>query len=322
MAENIPTQANEEIDLGVLFDKIKFFLKSVLVGIAKVIQFFWKHKWRLIIVGVLGVFFHLLFVKVNKKTFENEFLVKANFNSVEYLYNKVKYIDAKLKSNDTIFLESVFGKDYKRVKEVSVEPVIDVYALVSKSEENKETFELLLNEFGNFKFIEEKLNINEYPTHRIKVLIKEESKNEVISSAFYNYIEENTFYNKLKANELKNISKQLTENQKIRKQIDSLIDNRDYTFDFHSKENNSINFSTSQDFNSLLQQKRSLLYQDLKLENELTEKNQVLKIIDASFAVLTKEHNPSKLIFSLLLILAYCTFFFFKFIFYKVSRLL
>lgn len=322
MAENTPTQANDEIDLGILFDKIKSFFKSILIGIVQIIQFFWKHKVRLIIVLVIGVGLQFLFTSVSKKVYKNEFLLKTNFGSVEYAYSKVNYIDSKLKSKDTMFLKSVFGTYYEKVKEVTIEPVIDVYSLVNKSEENKETFELLLDEFGDFSFIQEELNINEYPNHKIKIYVKGLENNELLANNLYVYLSNNPFYIKLKNNALQNIDEQLIENKKIRAQIDSIIDNELNQIDFSSKKDNTISLSASQDFKGLLNQKKSLLYEDLKLQNQITEKDQILKIVDVSYAVKSEEYNISKFLIPSLSIFFYCIFFLFNFLKTKMEKYL
>lgn len=314
MAENIPTQNAEEIDLGYLFERIKSLFKSILIGIVSIIQFFWKHKFRLIVILVVGLALHYLYSSFNKKVYSNEFLIKANFGSVEYLYSKVDYIDSKLKSNDTLFLKTVFGDNYERVREVNVEPVIDVYSLINKSEENKAAFELLFDEFGDFSFIEEDLNIREYPLHKIKVFIKGENNNDVISNNFYEFLASNPFYNELKKNLIENLHSQLLENKKIRAQIDSIVKEQNATFGFTPDENNSVNFSGSQDFRGLLNQKSNLLSIDLEIKDRIKSEDKVIKIVDTSFSVLSEELNFSKFLIPFVLVFVYCMFYFLKYI--------
>jgi hypothetical protein len=152
MSEQTSQNASDEIDLGVVFEKIKSFFKSILIGIIQIFQFFWKHKVRLIILLIISISLQYVLYTQSEKVYTNEYLLRTNFDSTEYLYNKVNSLNTKLESEDTVFLKQVFGIHYNKVNELEVVPVIDVYNLVDKSENNKEIFELLLDEYGDISF--------------------------------------------------------------------------------------------------------------------------------------------------------------------------
>lgn len=311
---------NDEIDLSVLFNKIRSFFKSILIGLVQVFQFFWEHKLRLFILLIIGIGLQLLLKTQVQKIYTNELLVKTNFGSTEYLYGKVKAINTKIESKDTTDLKVIFGKAYSRVIGVEVEPVIDVYSLVNESTESKETFELLLDEFGDFSFVEEKININEYPNHKLKIYVKGKEENESIAKQLYTSLAENSFYNEMRDLTIESLQEQLVENKKIRKQIDSIIKEQKGALNFSTADNNSINFSGSQDLQELLNQKRVLLSSDLKIKEQLSSEDEILKIVDSSFGVLSKERNINYLLIPLFLIGAYSLFFFLKYLKTTISR--
>ena len=319
MSEQTSQNASDEIDLGVVFEKIKSFFKSILIGIIQIFQFFWKHKLRLIILLAIGLGLQFLFLNQIEKIYSNEYLVRTNYDSTEYLYSKVNAINSKLKAEDSLFIKDVFGENYVRVKEVEVVPVIDVYELVNKSEENKEAFELLLDEFGDISFLEDEININEYPTHKIKIYIKGQADNEMISNRLYDHLASNPYYNELKIKTLESYKDQLEQNKTIRIQIDSIVKNQKGNT-LPKLDNNAINFSGSQDLNELLNQKQELLVKDLTLRNRLSSDNQVLKIIDSSFGVFSQERNQSYFIIPSIFLGIYSLFFFFKYLSGKISR--
>jgi len=319
MSEQTSQNASDEIDLGVVFEKIKSFFKSILIGIIQIFQFFWNHKLRLIILLAIGLGLQFLFLNQIEKIYSNEYLVRTNYDSTEYLYSKVNAINSKLKAEDSLFIKDVFGENYVRVKEVEVVPVIDVYELVNKSEENKEAFELLLDEFGDISFLEDEININEYPTHKIKIYIKGQADNEMISNRLYDHLASNPYYNELKIKTLESYKDQLEQNKTIRIQIDSIVKNQKGNT-LPKLDNNAINFSGSQDLNELLNQKQELLVKDLTLRNRLSSDNQVLKIIDSSFGVFSQERNQSYFIIPSIFLGIYSLFFFFKYLSGKISR--
>lgn len=312
---------NDEIDLSVLFNKIRSFFKSLLVGVVMIFQFFWKHKIRLLILLIIGVGLQLLLLTQTKKIYSSEYLLRTNFESTEYLYSKVKSINGKLESKDTLFLKRVFGENYKRVEELEVEPVVNIYHLVNKSEENKEIFELLLDEYGDISFLEEEINVNEYPSHKIRIYIKGEDNNEFISGNLYNFLSNNQFYDNLKQIALESYEEQLDQNQAIRIQIDSIIkDQRGNSGMLPKSDNNSISFKGSENFNDILRLKRELLYTDLNLRNMVSSNNEVLKIIDSSFGVLDKERTKYFFFIPLTFILIYCLVFFITFLSNRIIR--
>jgi hypothetical protein len=274
--------------------------------LVQVFQFFWEHKLRLLILLIIGVSLQLLLLTQTKKIYSSEYLLRTNFESTEYLYSKVKSINGKLESKDTLFLKRVFGEHYKRVEELEVEPVVNIYHLVNKSEENKEIFELLLDEYDDISFLEEEININEYPTHKLKVYVKGKAGNEDIAKQLYTSLAENSFYNEMRDLTIESLQEQLVEKKGA--------------LNFSTADNNSINFSGSQDLQELLNQKRVLLSSDLKIKEQLSSEDEILKIVDASFGVFSKERNINYLLIPLFLIGAYSLFFFLKYLKTTISR--
>jgi hypothetical protein len=320
MSEQTSQNTSDEIDLGVVFEKIKSFFKSILIGIIQIFQFFWKHKFALAGLLVIGVGIQLYLKSTTESTFSNQFLVKANYGSTEYVYSKVNSINLKLEEDrDTTYLKEIFGEQFIRVNELEVIPVIDVYGLVNKSEQNKETFELLLDEFGDISFLSDEININEYSTHKIKIYIEGQTDNEMISNRLYRYLASNLYYNELKTTTLRSYKDQLEQNKTIRIQIDDILkDHKGNTLP--RLDNNAINFSGSQDLKELLSRKKELLLNDLSLKNRLSSNDEVLKIIDSSFGVYDTERTINFLIIPILLVGLYCFIFFVRYLAKRATR--
>ncbi|WP_019037494.1 hypothetical protein [Psychroflexus tropicus] len=320
MQDHQTQSSSDEIDLSVVFDKIKFIFKSILIGIVQVFRFLWKHKFRLLIVLVIGVGLQILLISLTKKVYVNEFLIKTNFESTEYVYSKINSINAKLKSEDTVYLREIFGENYEKVLEVEVDPVVDVYNLVNKSEENREIFELLLEEYGDISFLEEEININEYPTHQIRIFIKGSAFGKEISNHLFGKLSSNPYYTDLKTTTLENYKEQLIQNKEIRSQIDSIIKGRNEIGIMPNLNDNAVSFTGSQNFRELLSQKKNLLYDDLSLRNKLSSENEVLKVIDSSYGMLSEDRNSSSILFPVALLGLYLFIYFIIFLSQAVLR--
>jgi predicted transcriptional regulator len=170
-------------------------------------------------------------------------------------------------------------------------------------------------------FLKEEININEYPTHKIKIYIKGLEDNESISTQAFNFLSNNSYFNELKETALKSYKVRLAENKVIRAQIDSII--REQKDNAVPKlDNNAISFTGSQDLQELLSQKKDLLDDDLTLRNQLSTNSEILKTIDSTFGVLSKDRNLSPITIPLSIVGIYILFFFFKYSKKRVSRII
>jgi len=110
MSEQTSQNASDEIDLGVVFEKIKSFFKSILIGIIQIFQFFWKHKFVLAGLLVIGVGIQYYLKSTSESTFLNQFLVRTNYGSTEYVYSKVNSINSKLETGDSLYNKDIFRR--------------------------------------------------------------------------------------------------------------------------------------------------------------------------------------------------------------------
>jgi hypothetical protein len=318
MAENIQTQNTDEIDLSVFFKKIESFFKSILLGIIMFFRFLWKHKIRLLILLLIGIFLKLFITTQISRIYVSELLVRSNFGSTEYLYGKIKSINSKIDKEDTLYLKNVFGKNHHRVKELEVVPVIDVYHMMDNTDGKQELFKLLFEEFGDIAFLEEDINVNEYPNHKVRVFINGAEENKNIADALLIFLLDNSFYNDLKLNHLESYGEQLKENKIMRSQIDSIIEHRNNKTP--KPGNNAVNFEISQDLSLLLKQKQNILLNNLELKTALTSENEVIKVIASSYGLLSEKRNLIYTILPFILAAVYCLVYFSNYLVKRILR--
>jgi len=319
MAENIPTQNAEEIDLGYLFERIKSLFKSILIGIVSIIQFFWKHKFRLIGVGVLGIAIGLYLAKTAERIYVNELLIKPNYNSTQYVYDKIDALNFKIESKDSVFLKNIFDENYKKLKGVEINPVVDIYNLIGQSEDIEETFKILFTEIGDVSFFESDINKLAYANHKVKVLVAGEELNKEITNAFFSYIKINDFYEKQKDILIDKYSKKLVENEKMRIQIDTIIQSvKEQSLTNQFKQ--GISFSGSQNVTELIKKKEDLLENDFEIATSLVTENQIISLIAVNTALLDNSYNFAYRIIPVYFVLFYCLVFLVRHIVRKLSE--
>jgi hypothetical protein len=318
-----PSTVDDEIDLGVFFEGIKSFFKSILRSILNIFRFYYKHKYILIALivtgGVLGYFYE----QISEKTYQNDLLVTPNFGSSDYLYTKIETLDKKLTQKDTVFLKETFGVNYNLFKSVEINPVVDIYSFVSRNATNQKLFELLFEEEGNIEFIENPINSRNFKYHHLLLSIKGEDYHEELSDGLMSFVNNNQYFNDLKNLSLENLDLQLKENKVIVNQIDSIIE--------YSKNRNSLtlgsnmlSFSDNKGLDDLLTKKNGLIIRQEDLQKAMVNQDLIVKVVDANYKILDKESLFKKnkaIVFPLLLVLLYSVFFLLRYFSKKAKSL-
>lgn len=316
-----PSSDNQEIDLSFIFKAIGDFFKNVLVGIINIFRFYFRHKFILLGLIIIGVALGYFWEKSFDKIYTNNILVKPNFESTEYLYSKLDAVSLKINQGDTLFLKEVFGKNYDRVNSVEIRPIVDIYNFVSENETNQELFELLFEEEGDINFIENPINSRSFKFHRIYLEIEGENKHKDLSEILIRHLNKNAYFKELKIVSVENLQNQINENQSIINQIDSIIANSKKGTSLNSN-STGLTFNDNQGLRDLLGQKQSILEQKVYLQNRLVDQSEIIRVVDANYKVLNTENlikKDKKKIFPLLLILLYSLFFLVRYI-YKESK--
>jgi len=317
------SKPDDEIDLGILFKSIKAFFVNILRGFAKIFQFYYKHKFILlgliILGGVLGYFYD----QTSEKTYTNDLLVVPNFGSSDYLYTKIEALDKKLSQDDTLFLKNTFGKPYKKVKSIAIKPVVDIYNFVSRDASNQALFELLFEEEGNIEFIENPINSRNFKYHHVYLEVEGQNHHEELSDALLSYINSNSYFEGLKDISLENLELQLQENKSIINQIDSIIAyaKKDKSLVLGSS---GLSFSDNKGLNDLLGKKKGLIEQQRDLQSAMLNQDETVKVVDVNYKVLDDEDLLKKdktKLFPLFFIMLYSLIFLLRYIYKKIKAL-
>lgn len=140
MSKELPQpQQSEEVDLGQLFklignmfDKLFKFIGSVFnklfLAFIWLVFFVKKHFVKLVIAGVIGVFYGFFTQKNSVPTYMSYILVQQNYDTGESLYNSIKYYDDLVEQKDVKTLCKVLDIDSLNavsITEFDIESVID-----------------------------------------------------------------------------------------------------------------------------------------------------------------------------------------------------
>lgn len=318
-----PTSVDDEIDLGVVFKAIQNFFRKIIITLLNVIRFYYKHKFILIALIVVGLVMGYFWEKSFEKTYTNNLLVTTNFESADYLYAKVESLNNKVEIGDSVFLYSVFGKNYKSVKSIEIKPFIDIYNFVSKRESNKDVFELLFEEEANLEFLENPINSKNYKFHNIVYKVEGENNHEKLSNTLITYFNNNSYFNEIREASQINLKKIIDDTRNSINQIDSIL-----TYSRQQRsikvEENELSFSDNTGLNDLVIAKRDLGRYLGILQNDMITETEAIKFVDGNYKVIDNEEllNKNKIkLFPLVLIILYSLIFLFRYISNKVKVL-
>ena len=214
---------SEEIDLGYIFKRSNDFFKSIIRGFFKILHFFKKYFIIVIVLIVLGFAFGYYKDSTSLVAFNNEVLVIPNFESVDYLYNKVEVINNKISSRDTLYLQKILDTNFQKIKSIKIEPIVDIYNFVSKSYRNYDVLRLIAEKQDFSEYIEDLSTSKYYKYHRLEISILGNKSSEKIIDDLFLFLNENDHFKEYQKVYIENNKLEIRENYKMIAQIDSIL---------------------------------------------------------------------------------------------------
>lgn len=318
---NQPSHSNpsEEIDLGFVLKKFNAFFKKTIVLFFEVIAFFLKFKIIVIALIVIGVAYGYYKDKTSKRVFYNEAIVIPNFESVDYMYDKVNALNQKIEAKDTVFLKTFFGTNYRSLRKIELEPIVDIYNFVSKSRENIDIFRIFVQSQDLQEYMEEFSNSKYYKYHKLSVRTSGENSSQHVIPSLMTYMNDNEHYNEYAAIYKENIQQQVREHEKMLKQIDTLIHSISNSFQTASAQ--GVNIVESSNLHFLLERKRDLLDEKLAVQMQLVDYDATVKLVNVDYNLEKEPFLPAKAKYPIYLILLFSAIFFIMYIFKKLKEI-
>ena len=315
---SINSNQDQEIDLGQIFGKIGDFFGTITYKIFQAFQFVKKNIILLILIVLIGGFLGYLLDKYNK-TYSHEVIVLPNFGTVDYLYEKIELLNAKLIERDSKFLKKNNFKNSDKIIKIEIEPILDIYTFVNNnttiatSAQNTQNFELvkLLAEDGDInKVIKDNLTSKNYSHHNITILTNGVQNKEELILPLLDYLNDNSYYKDIQKICLDNIKNRIKEDQIIVNQIDTLLSQ--FSASTKSSRNDKlVYYNDNTQLNDLIAQKSKLIGGIGFQKTQLLDLNKI--ILDKS-VLMNKKYtkgvtNKMKLILPFLFVVL---FFFWK----------
>lgn len=303
MTDQNNQNTNNELELSVFFQGFRNFCVNILKLAFQALSFYKKNIVVVLILivggGVGGYFMNETF----KKNYKNEIIVIPNYGSTEYLYSSIEMLNSKITNKDVGFLDKIKIPNHNSIKEITIEPIKDIYSLATKQKTNIDVFKLLAEKGDITKFTSELNTSQHFKFHKITVYKKGKSINDNAVKALLEYLNNNAYYNEYGKVNIEFAKNKIGKNNEMIAQIDSLLSNFRKNGTVGAKDQ-GININQNSQLNDLVLTKEALYSDNKKLQLDLIDSEKPIQEVSVINDIIEKKLIASKIISFPLLLLA------------------
>jgi hypothetical protein len=222
---------NDEIDLGVLFSKIKRGFNRLGNSLLRAfLRFYLYLKSNVFWLGgiiVFGSSIGLMLEYRQGELFEVNVLVKPSLDAKNYLYATIDDINTNIEAQDTAFLSSL-GMDIRRMDGFEIK-IVSLKADNIEKLEKELQFLNVLKESGLDEFTEQLTNsiLQDRATQELLITFyfTDPEIGEEYAQKIVNFLNINPYYKKLEQVLISNAEARILRNEELIAQVDGLIEN-------------------------------------------------------------------------------------------------
>lgn len=229
---NNKNQDNQEVDLSVIFNGFKNFIENIKTSIFRTIQFCIKNAVILSVLIVLGYGIGK-YLDSDKMSYSNEVIVVPNFESVDYLYSKINYLNSKIKQKDTVYLKNIVGiENPKNLKSINVKAIKDMFRLLDEENgklgdkerlQNMDLVSLMAKEESTKKILNDSMTTKNYIYHKISFITKKAANEKDICQPILKYLNNSDYFKQIQKMSKKHMELTIAQNDVTISQIDNIL---------------------------------------------------------------------------------------------------
>jgi hypothetical protein len=267
---------NQEIDLSQISKKIGSFFENISTGIFKGILFVKRNSIPIAVLFIIGVGIGFYLDK-KIKSFENQIIVTPNFGSVDYLYSKVNLLQSKIEENDTVFLKSIGIKDAKKLRNIDIRPINDVYKFIDNKAGNFELIKLMAEDGDIKKIIVDPVTSKNYPYHLITFKTSKLTTDDKTLNPILAYLNDTDYYKKVQKEYVNNVKVKIVQNDSIISQINGVLNSFSNAVNGSQRNDKLIYYNENTQLNDVIKTKNDLIYEQGVHRIELVNFDKVIK---------------------------------------------
>lgn len=272
---NNPT--NQDLGQIDLYGPIKKYSKLFISNSVKFIRSNLKVLFLLFMAGAIIGYIH----QTVSKSYESSFIVVPNFDSNEYLYDKINLIDRKLKEGDTVFFAENKISDIDKIVSIEIEPVIDIFGFIEHRDDKFRMIELMAEDSNVHKVIEDANTSTYYRYHKIKLVSSDLINSSTIENIM-NFLNASEYFESRKKVYVDNVKFKIEQNNLTISLIDKVLENNNKT---SSQHNVLIQYNN---LGEVIENKTKLLNINKGLLLDLSDYNYIIKLSSKNLNYTTK----------------------------------
>jgi len=311
----------DEIDLGLIFSKIKNSFNNLLIRLYYGIQFLIKNWWVIGIILILGIASGYLYEKYNKSGKITTIIIQTNFKSTSYVYSALNLLSYKLDDSD--YLDQIGFNPEGLITKIEIKPIVNIIELLEKTMYKYQAMEPLL-EKADFEdeLLTSEVFYTDYKYHKIFLSTTSEADDEVIQKLM-DYLNSSSKYNKIKAVAVEEAKDQIIEINKTVQGINDIMNSISQSPSFNSRpEDIYIYTGNDIDMALLVENKTKILRNRERIRTEIIKYDDIVTVMNNPSLhdkdkLLPLEQNTIPLYF----IVAFLMYSYLKYQYKKVKKL-
>jgi hypothetical protein len=269
----------DEIDLGLIFSKIKNSFNNLLIRLYYGIQFLIKNWWVIGIILILGIASGYLYEKYNKSGKITTIIIQTNFKSTSYVYSALNLLSYKLDDSD--YLDQIGFNPEGLITKIEIKPIVNIIELLEKTMYKYQAMEPLL-EKADFEdeLLTSEVFFTDYKYHKIFLSTTSEADDEVIQKLM-DYLNSSSKYNKIKAVVVEEAKDQIIEINKTVQGINDIVNSISQSPSFNSRSEDIYIYTGNDiDIAKLVENKTSILRNRERIRTEIIKYDDIVTVMN------------------------------------------
>lgn len=225
--ENQNTNQNNDVDLSEIKQRLKGYADRINDSFFDIILFIKRFIVAIVILVVAGVSAGI-YLDSGTTIYKHKIFVTPNFGSVDYLYEHVGRLTAKLKEHDKNYITSLGIKDADKLGRIVVEPVVDIYDFIDErtpdQDNNKIDLFKIIAENGEMeKILEDRITSRNYKNHVITFTTTKKYTEQDLTMPFLKALNSDPYWLQIKKESVNNLTVKMAENVVMIEQINKVL---------------------------------------------------------------------------------------------------
>ena len=215
-----------------------------------------------------------------------------------------------------MFLQNISSSAFRNIRRIEIEPIPDIYNMMTKSREQIDVFRILFQNQDPEKFISDITTSKFFKYHKITFTTTGKEHSEQVITDIFKFWDSNAHFAAYKKTYKQNAEFQVVEHKKMIAQVDSIISSLTQNT---LASNTGVVISDNADLNLLLERKKALLDELLEIELKQQDYGSVVKMANMDYNV-EQDSISKKLKYPLFLIGIFSLIFLFIYIYRSLKK--